>query len=200
MLTKPCAALLVLAILGGAGHSAPQPGGGFVLAGDSIAFDADLHPRFTANQISSTSASTRAGLERWSRTAEGRSIIRRFQANDRTVVVTEDPDERSPGRAPQPGLETLLGAHNPKVRKRYELILNPLIAAQYNNASSVDLGLPRTSSDVMALAWAGEMLHIDFYADGVPLPHHERSDFQDRWLTVAAQLGLPNATHATDTR
>jgi hypothetical protein len=43
-----------------------------LLAGDPIRFDADFRPRFTANQISETSASTRAGLERWARTAEGR--------------------------------------------------------------------------------------------------------------------------------
>lgn len=185
--------VLLLAV----GRSAQPPAGGVVLAGDRVAFDGELRPRFTANQVTSTSAATRSGLERWARTAEGRSILRRFQESDRTVVVTEDVDEATPGRAPQPGLQTLLAARNPKVPKRYDLILNPTIASQYNNASSIDLGLPRTATDVMALAWAGEMLHIDFYANGVPLPHHERSDFQDRWLTVAAQLGLPNATHRT---
>ena len=84
------------------------------------------------------------------------------------------------------------------MKKRYDLILNPTIASQYNNADSIDLGLPRTATDVMALAWAGEMLHIDFYANGIPLPHHDRPDFQERWLTAAAQLGMPNATHGTD--
>lgn len=172
-----------------------QPSGGVILAGDRIAFDADFHPHFTANQITSTAAATRAGLERWARTASGQAILRRFQTSDRTVIVTEDPAETTPGRAPQPGLETLLGANNPKVRKHYTLILNPTIASQYDNGSEIDLGLARTSTDVMALAWAGEMLHVDFYADGIPLPHHERSDFQDRWLAVATQLGMPNATH-----
>lgn len=190
------AAVVLVVVLAATGRSAP-PAGGIVLAGDRVAFDGELRPRFTANQVTSTSAATRSGLERWARTAEGRSILRRFQEGERTVVVTEDVDEGTPGRAPQPGLQTLLAARNPKVRKRYDLILNPTIASQYNNASSIDLGLPRTATDVMALAWAGEMLHIDFYANGVPLPHHERSDFQERWLAVAAQLGLPNATHRT---
>lgn len=190
------AAVVLVVVLAATGRSAP-PAGGIVLAGDRVAFDGELRPRFTANQVTSTSAATRSGLERWARTAEGRLILRRFQEGERTVVVTEDVDEGTPGRAPQPGLQTLLAARNPKVRKRYDLILNPTIASQYNNASSIDLGLPRTATDVMALAWAGEMLHIDFYANGVPLPHHERSDFQERWLAVAAQLGLPNATHRT---
>jgi len=188
--------IIVAALLVLAGRAA----GDLVLAGDAIRFDGDFRPRFTANQISSTSASTRAGLERWARTAEGQKLIRRFLEPDRTVVVREDPDEPTPGRAPQPSLETMLTANRRKVQKRYELVLNPTIASQYDNGSSVDLGLPRTSSDVMALAWAGEMLHVDFYADGVPLPHHERPDFQERWLAVAAQLGLPNATHDTDSR
>ena len=187
------AAVLLLATM----RPAPPPAG-LVLAGDSIRFDSEMRPRFTANQITSTSAATRSGLERWARTAEGRSILRRFQEPGRTITITEDPEEPSPGRAPQPGLETLLGANDPKVRKYYALVLNPTIAAQYDNASSIDLGLPRTATDVMALAWAGEMLHVDFYANGVPLPHHERPDFQERWLAVAAQLGLPAATHVSE--
>ncbi len=166
-----------------------------LFAGEKVPFGADLLPHFTAHQISATSAATRAGLERWARTDEGRAILRRLQENDRTVIVKDDPEEESPGRAPQPSLETLLSANNPKVQKRYELILNPAIAAQYDTGSEIDLGLPRTAADVMALAWAGEMLHIDFYARGIPLPHHERADFQERWTAVAAQLGLPNATH-----
>jgi hypothetical protein len=176
-----------------------QTSGGLVLAGDAIRFDDDLRPRFTANQVTSTAAATRAGLVRWAGTAAGREIIRRFQEeSERTVIIKEDPDEPTPGRAPQPSIETLLGARNRKVQKRYELILNPTIASQYDNAGEIDLGLPRTSSDVMALAWAGEMLHIDFYADGVSLPHHDRGDFQERWLAVAAQLGLPNTAHGTE--
>ena len=182
------AALFVVA------HSA-QHDGGFVLAGDRVAFDIDRHPHFNAHQIQTTSDATRAGFERWSRTAEGQSIIRRFQESDRTVVVHEDSSENAPGRAPQPGLRVMLAAHDRSVAKQYELILNPTLAAQYHTPTSVNLGLPRTAADVMALAWAGEMLHIDFYADGVQLPHHERTDFQQRWLLVATELGLPNTPH-----
>jgi hypothetical protein len=166
-----------------------------LFAGEKLTLDADLLPRFTPHQIASTAAATRAGLERWARTQEGRAILVRLDQDDRIVIVREDPQESSPGRAPQPSLETLLSANNRKVRKRYELVLNPAIAAQYDNPSAIDLGLPHSASDVMALAWAGEMLHIDFYARGVPLPPHERPDFQERWTAVAAQLRLPNATH-----
>jgi hypothetical protein len=48
---------------------------------------------------------------------------------------------------------------------------------------------------MMAAAWAAEMLHIDFYARGISLPHHSRSDFQSEWLIIATQLGFPNLPH-----
>ena len=50
----------------------------------------------------------------------------------------------------------------------------------------------------MALAWTGEMLHIEFYAAGIPPPHHERADFQKRWRLVAWALGLERVEHVTD--
>jgi hypothetical protein len=50
----------------------------------------------------------------------------------------------------------------------------------------------------MSTAWAAEMLHIDFYARGIPLPHHERPDFQERWQSVASELGFPVLQHDTD--
>ena len=43
-----------------------------------------------------------------------------------------------------------------------------------------------------------EMLHIYFYSQGISLPHHERSDFQDEWRAVAAELGMPGVTHNDD--
>jgi len=191
-----CVVLSFLAISSLAWKNAPR-GRGFVLAGESIVFDDEMHPRFTANQMRNSAVATREGLAKWAATSEGRSIIARFRVADREVEILESDDGLSVGRAPQPGFMMLLAANDATKVKTYQVILNPALAAQYDQRSSIDLGLPRTPSEVMALAWAGEMLHIDFYANGIPLPHHERSDFQERWLAVAAQLGLPNATHRT---
>ena len=192
------AAALLLGALAWAGDLAPRRGG-FILAGESISFGADLRPRFTPHQVSATAQATRRGLDRWARTAEGRSIIMRIRG-DRTVIVEEDPEQPALGRAPQPGFTVLLAAQDPNVDKRYTIILNPTIAAQYENGSTADLGRPRSAADAMALAWAAEMLHIDFYADGIALPHHERADFQQRWLAVAMELGFRIATHGNDDR
>jgi len=169
-----------------------------ILAGEAIRFDAQSRPQFTPKQIEASAASTRAGLERWAATAEGKAILARFQSEEREVVIVESADEPSIGRAPAPGFLTLLATTDPKKRKSYDLILNPTLAAQYDYGSEMNLGLPRTPADVMALAWAGEMLHIDFYASGIALPHHERGDFQGRWQRVIDSLGLPRAQHATD--
>ena len=169
-----------------------------VLAGEPISFDADDTPRFTAKQIEQSSESVREGFVKWAATPEGRAIVARFRGTERDVHVTETAEEPAIGRAPQPGFLTFLAAKDPKKTKSYELFLNPILAAQYNSASEMDLGLPRTPAEVMALAWAGEMLHIDFYADGVPLPHHERGDFQERWQRVVDALGLPRAHHGGD--
>ncbi|HEY0787829.1 MAG TPA: hypothetical protein VGE86_04235 [Thermoanaerobaculia bacterium] len=174
------------------------PRSGFVLGGEPVTFGADLRPRFTKRQIASTAEETRAGFDRWARTREGRWIIRRLRESDRSVVVLEDPEQESIGRAPQPGFTILLAAANRAVHKEYAIVLNPRIAAQYQGGESLDLGRPRTPADAMALAWAAEMLHIDFYADGITLPHHERADFQERWSAVAGQLGFPNTPHGKD--
>lgn len=180
-----------------ASESASQTGG-IILADEAIRFDADLRPQFSVHQMSASAEATRAGLVRWAATSEGRSIIARFQAKDRQVIVVESDDESTIGRAPQPGFVTLLAAGDPKQLKTYWLIVNPSLAAQYDRPKSIPLGLPQTASDVMALAWAGEMLHIEFYATGIPLPHHERPDFQKRWLRVADALGMARAQHGTD--
>jgi hypothetical protein len=169
-----------------------------ILAGEPIRFDADHVPQFSATQIEGSAEATRAGLVKWAATPEGRAILARFQTTDREVQVIEDADEPSIGRAPQPNFVTLLAAGDRKKQKTYRLILNPALAAQYDHAHEMDLGLPRTPAEVMALAWAGEMLHIDFYAKGVALPHHARGDFQERWESVAKALGLPRALHETD--
>jgi hypothetical protein len=172
--------------------------GGIILADEAIGFDADLRPQFSAHQLKASAEATRAGLVRWAATGEGKSIIARFQAKDRQVIVVESDDESTIGRAPQPGFVTLLAAGDPKQLKTYWLIVNPALAAQYDRPKSIPLGLPQTPADVMALAWAGEMLHIEFYAAGIPLPHHERLDFQKRWLRVADALGTARAQHGTD--
>jgi len=168
------------------------------LASESVRFDARSRPTFSAHQIESTAASTRTGLVKWAATAEGRAIIERLRADDREVMIIEDRAETGVGRAPQPKPGVLLASEDDKQVKRYELILNPSIAAMYNNPAAIDLGLPRTPADVMAAAWAAEMLHIDFYARGISLPHHNREDFQKRWLAVAAQLGFTRMTHGIE--
>jgi hypothetical protein len=190
--------LIVIAALSCLASESMMRGRGFVLASEPILFDAELHPRFTANQVRDSAASTRDGLAKWAATREGRTIIARFLSTDREVEVIESADELSIGRAPQPGFMTLLAADDHTKVKTYQLILNPSLAAEYNQRSAIDLGLPRTPAEVMALAWAGEMLHVDLYAKGIPLPHHQRADFQERWRLVADALGLPRVPHVTD--
>jgi hypothetical protein len=177
-----------------------ERGRGFILADEPIRFDADLRPQFSGNQIHGSAESTRAGFVQWAATLEGKSIIRRFRTPGYDVIVLESTDEPTIGRAPQPGFVTLLAAGDPKQLKTYWLIVNPSLAAQYDRPKSIDLGLPRTPTDAMALAWAGEMLHIEFYAAGIPLPHHRRADFQERWRLVAEALGMPRVEHITDER
>jgi hypothetical protein len=194
-------AILVCLLIGGAltfASESATSGGGIILADEAIRFDADLRPQFSAHQMRASAEATRAGLLRWAATGEGKSIIARFQAKDRQVIVIESGDESTIGRAPQPGFVTLLAAGDPKQLKTYWLIVNPALAAQYDRPKGIELGFPRTPEDVMALAWAGEMLHIEFYAAGIPLPHHDRSDFQKRWRLVADALGLWRVEHVTD--
>jgi hypothetical protein len=174
----------------------PQ-GRGFVIAGETVRFDVDLQPVFTMRQSAASAASIREGMAKWAATGEGRRIIARFLRDDFEVTVTEDSGEPSPGRAPQPGIATLLAANDTTKVKRYALVLNPALAAEYGGRDTVALGDPITPAEVMAAAWAGEMLHIDFYSRGIPLPHHERGDFQERWRAVALELGFPRMRHDT---
>jgi hypothetical protein len=141
---------------------------------------------FCGGSIESCSPATRDGFARWAATEHGRALIQRL---DGQVIVTEDASEGSPGRAPEPGLATLasMGA------RIYSIILNPTFAVPKGIEA-----LPRqpvTPADMMAAAWAGEMLHIDFYARGISLPHHARDDFQEEWRAVAAELGFPTLRH-----
>src|SRR4029077_19649211 len=59
-------------------------------------------------------------------------------------------------------------------------------------------GQPANTADAMSIAWAGEMLHIYFYAHGISLPHHTRADFQEEWRAVAAERGMATVPHDDD--
>jgi hypothetical protein len=166
----------------------------FMLAGEPVTFDAGLKPRFTGNQMRSVSEATRTGLARWAATPQGRALIARFNRSEYEIVVTEDLHEPSPGRAPQPGIATLVAAGDHTKRKAYSIILNPtFFRVSEDQAPYPDE--PATPADVMAAAFAAEMLHIDFYSRGISLPHHERPDFQREWRAIAADLGMPGLRH-----
>lgn len=170
----------------------------FVLAGEAIRFDQDSLPRFTPNQIARSSPATRDGLIWWAMTQRGREIIAHFNQPEYEIVVVESAFETGAGRAPQPTMATLLAAADRARRKRYLLILNPApfeLPDGFHHITG-----PRTPSEVMAAAWAAEMLHIYFYSKGISLPHHERPDFQAEWREVAAELGFPEMTHPAPAR
>ena len=139
-----------------------------------------------SSEIRNCSPATRDGFARWAATAHGRAIIERF---DGQIVVTEDPNEGGAGRAPEPGIATLSSIG----RRTYSLILNPNFALPEGMVPLPNQ--PATAADMMAAAWAGEMLHVDFYARGISLPHHQRDDFQTEWQAVAAELGFPALMH-----
>jgi hypothetical protein len=142
-----------------------------------------------AKDIQNCSAATRDGFARWAATEHGRAIIERLNGE---VVVTEDANEGGAGRAPEPGIATLSSIG----RRVYSLILNPNFALP---PGMVPLpNQPATPGDMMAAAWAGEMLHVDFYSRGISLPHHQRDDFQSEWQAVAAELGFPALRHSDD--
>ena len=138
------------------------------------------------SEIRNCSPATRDGFARWAATEHGRAIIQHF---DGRIVVSEDLNEDGAGRAPEPGLATLASIGT----RVYYLILNPNFALP---AGMVPMpNQPATPADMMAAAWAGEMLHVDFYARGISLPHHPRDDFQSEWEAVAAELGFPALRH-----
>lgn len=168
-----------------------------LLAGEPIQFDENVRPQFSDAQVRASNHLTRAGLITWAATSEGQRVIARFRAADVEITVTEDPEEMGPGRAPQPGIATLLAAGDRTRVKHYEVIVNPALAAEYGRHRGLAFGDPLTPIDVMAGAWAAEMLHVDFYARGIPLPHHDRADFQERWRAVASELGYPIMKHDT---
>jgi len=163
----------------------------FIFCGEKVAFDRDLLPQFTPNQMQNCTAATRDGFTRWAATAHGRALIRRL---DGRVVITEDLGEGGAGRAPEPSIATMAALGNST--RVYTLILNPNFVIPKGMA--VMPGQPVTPADMMAAAWAGEMLHIDFYSRGISLPHHPRPDFQEEWSAVAAEIGFPNLRHDDD--
>lgn len=170
-------------------------GGGVLLSGEPVPFDRELRPRFTERQLKETAGSTRAGLVRWAATAEGQRLLTRFLDGEWEINVVENAEEQGPGRAPQPGIRMMLSISDRSKVKRYDLVLNPTFAAQYGRGNVLAFGSPVTPNDVMAATWAAEMLHIDFYSRGIPLPHHRREAFQARWREVASQLGFARMTH-----
>jgi hypothetical protein len=168
---------------------------GFRLAGERIRFDSVQQPQFTENQIRNTSDATRAGLSKFASTEDGQRLIRRFSTSEYEIVVTEDAGESGTGRAPQPGIATLAAASDRARLKTYDLILNPTTFHLPKGMTVLPWHEPASAADVMAAAWAGEMLHIDFYSRGISLPHHQRSDFQEEWRILAEELGFPALTH-----
>ena len=138
------------------------------------------------NAIKNCSTATQDGFARWAATAHGRAIIAHL---DGQIVVSEDANEGGAGRAPEPGIATLTSIGT----RTYSIILNPNFVLP---AGMVPMpNQPATPADMMAAAWAGEMLHVDFYARGISLPHHQRDDFQSEWQAVAAELGFPALRH-----
>jgi hypothetical protein len=156
-------------------------------------------PRFTDHQILNSALETRTGLVRWAETESGRALISRFNAREYEIDVAEDGGEEGAGRAPQPGLATLVAASDHASVKRYVLILNPDFRVP-KGRNVFPSAQPLTQTDMMAAAWAGEMLHVDYYSRGISLPHHSRPDFQEEWRAVARELGYPDMKHEDDER
>lgn len=167
---------------------------GFRLAGERIRFDASARPEFTEGQIRYSSEATRSGLVKWAATPRGRRMILRFNGAEYSVTIREDGHGVGAGSAPQPALATLAAATDHTKTKAYDLILNPTFTLP-RGAIPFSSGEPSTPADMMAAAWAAEMLHIDFYARGISLPHHLRPDFQSEWHAMATELGFPNLPH-----
>ncbi|HSP16537.1 MAG TPA: hypothetical protein VLV78_17465 [Thermoanaerobaculia bacterium] len=168
--------------------------GSLILGGERIRFDENLVPQFTASQIENTNEATRVGLLRWAATARGQQMIAYFLENEFELTVIEDASEPGIGRAPQPGLATLVAAAHHTHIRNYELVLNP----RFFKIPDGMVPLPNqasTPADMMSIAWAGEMLHIYFYTLGISLPHHARADFQREWREIAVELGMPTVTH-----
>ncbi|HJT16080.1 MAG TPA: hypothetical protein VJ853_01760 [Thermoanaerobaculia bacterium] len=160
-----------------------------MLANEPVRFDANHQPQFTSHQIQNASPATRSGLARWAATPHGRRMIDFFAAQHCEISVVEDDSENAMGRAPEPGIATMVSK-----RKTFVMLLNPTFFQLPKDMAPLP-GQPANASDAMAIAWAGEMLHIYFYARGISLPHHERPDFQEQWSAMAGELGMATVRH-----
>ena len=169
----------------------------FVLAGQHVSFNAAMQPQFTEKQIREVAPEIRAGLARWASTPNGRRLIARFNAKEYEIVIAEDVYEEGAGRAPQPALATLVASNDHHAHKSYTLIINPAFRVPQGR-NILPAAQPKTQADMMAAAFAGEMLHVDFYSRGISLPHHQRADFQEEWRAVARELGYPDMKHEDD--
>src|SRR5258707_3816768 len=143
-------------LLANEGQSREIGRGAFVLAGEPIAFDVAMTPAFTSNQIRNSAEATRAGLARWAATAEGRKLIGHFDTREFRIEIVEDLSEDGAGRAPQPGMATLVAASDHARVKSYVLILNPSLGV--TTGCTAIPGKLFSPADIMAAAWAGEML------------------------------------------
>jgi len=177
--------------------SASQATAGIFLAGEPVQQNNDGVVAFSKVQLDRSSAITRAGLVRWLQTPQGRRLFRHFSTPEYRIVVIEDFEEPAIGRAPEPSLLTLLAAGDHSKTKTYTLVLNPTPWTMPDRAKPFP-NQPSTPADYAAAAWAAEMLHIDLYSRGIMLPHHERRDFQESWLTVAKELGFPSMLHGEE--
>jgi hypothetical protein len=170
-----------------------------ILAGEPVRLDSDFTIHFTKKQLAQASASIREGFVKWASTEQGKRLLRHFNTAEYQVVVREDLDEPGIGRAPEPGMIAFVTASDRTKVKVYELILNPTPWKLPLGTTALP-NEPSSAADLLAAAWAAEMLHIDLYSKGVRLPHHARPEFQEAWRTVANELGFPAMTHGNDDR
>jgi hypothetical protein len=168
---------------------------GLILLNEELTFSDDCKPSFTFEQTRRTTEATREGLALWARTPTGCAMIKQFSRPDYRVFIVEDGAERGMGRAPQPAIGTMISYDSQTSVKVYQIILNPHFA-RLPRADVQPFDEPKTAAELMSAAWAGEMLHLSFYARGIVLPHHGRADFQREWQRIAAELGYPALEHA----
>lgn len=170
-----------------------------LLAGEPLQVGPDATVHFTKKQLAQSSASVREGFVKWASTQQGQRLLRHFAGAEYQVVVREDLDEPGIGRAPEPGMIAFVAAGDHAKVKVYELILNPTPWKLPPGTTALP-NEPATAADLLAAAWAAEMLHIELYSKGIRLPHHGRPEFQEAWTAVAKELGFPAMTHGDDDR
>lgn len=163
-----------------------------MLAGEPVRFLPV--PQFTMRQVRHTADATRAGLTRWASTEHGRRILESLASKEYDVIVLEDGADDSAGNAPQPGIATLAASGDHSKVKTYIIVLNPTFYADLKDMKPLRTEAG-TLAELMSAAWAAEMLHVYYYAQGVSLPHHPRPDFQEMWRAMATELGFPTMRH-----